>query len=101
MRDIGLAAFPMRGLSFLSHRRLLSEGRGITDARTPFGTGRIPCDNHIRRMPDAAPPEQFDDVFSAIIADLEGSGALSGIRCLDTAIFIMGLVLSFEGSVGV
>ena len=86
MRDIGLEAFsvfPMRGPSFLSHRRLLSEGRGIPNARTPFGMDRIPCDNHIRWMPDGIPPEHFGGVFSVIVADLEGAGALSDIGCPD------------------
>ena len=79
MHDIGLTAFSvflMQSPSFLSHRRPLSEGRGIPSARTPFGMDRIPCDNHIRQMLDGVPPEHFDGVFSAILADPEESGAL-------------------------
>ena len=67
----------------MSHRRPLSAGRGIPDARTPFGMERIPCGNPIRRMPDGVPPEYFDGVFPA------------------AAILIMGLVLPVEGSVEV
>ena len=44
---------------------------------------RIPCDNHIRQMPDGVPPEHFEGVFSAIVADPDGSGALSDMRCVD------------------
>ena len=75
--------FPTWSPSLLLHRRPLSEGRGIPDARTPFGTERIPCDNHIRQMLDGIPPEHFDGVFSAIIADPEVSGTPSGMRCLN------------------
>ena len=53
----------MRSPSFLSHRYLLSEGRGISNARTLFGMNRIPCDNHIRQIPDGIPPEHFDGVW--------------------------------------
>ena len=91
MRDIGLAAFSvflMQSPSFLSHQRLLSEGRGTSNARTLFGMDRIPCDNHIRQMPDGVPPEHFDGVFSAIIADLEGTGVLSDMRCLDGRVLV-------------
>ena len=49
---------------------------------TPFGMGRIPCDNRIRRMPDGVPPEHFDGVFSAIVADPGSRGAV-GMRCPD------------------
>ena len=54
--------------SFL-HRRTLSAERGIPNARTPFGMGRIPCGNRIRLMPEGVPPERFDGVFPAIVAD--------------------------------
>ena len=72
MRDTGSAVFsvfPMRSPSLLPHRRPLSEGRGIPNARTPFGVGRIPCGNRIRRMPHGVPLEHSDGVFSAVIAD--------------------------------
>ena len=91
MRDIGLAAFSvflMQSPSFLSHQRLLSEGRGTSNARTPFGMDHIPCDNHIRQMPDGVPPEHFDGVFSAIVADLDETGALSDMRCLDGRVLV-------------
>lgn len=91
MREIGLAAYSvffMQCPSFLSHQRLLSMGRGISNARTLFGMERIPCDSHIRQMLDGAPPEHFDGVFSAVVADLDKSGALSEMRCLDGRVLI-------------
>ena len=84
MRGTGPPAFPrffMRVL-FL-HRRTLSAERGIPNARTPFGMGRIPCGNRIRLMPEGVPPERFDGVFPAIVADPGRSGAPSGTRCSD------------------
>ena len=80
--------FLMQRPSFLLHRRLLSEGRGIPNARTPSSMDRIPCNNHIRQMLDGILPEHFDGVFSMIVADLEGSSALSGMRCLDRRVLV-------------
>ena len=88
MRDISLAAFPlfpMRSPSLLSHRRLLSEGRGIPDARTLFGMGRIPCGNRIRRMLDGVPPEHFDGVFSVIVTG-PGDPCAVEMRCPEGAL---------------
>ena len=41
------------GVRFLPHLHLPSAGRGVPDARMPFGMGRIRCDNRIRRIPTA------------------------------------------------
>ena len=49
---------------------------------------RIACDSHIRRMLDGAPTDHFDAVFSALVDDLDGAGALSGLRCLDDRVLI-------------
>ena len=86
MRDIGLAAFSvffMQYPSFLAHQRLLTAERGRSNAQTLFGMAGVPCDNHIRRMLDGAPPEHFDAVFSHIINELDATGGLSAMRCLD------------------
>ena len=86
MRDIGLAAFSvffMQCPSFPAHRRLLTAERGRSNAQTLFGMAGVPCDNHIRRMLDGAPPEHFDAVFSRIINDPGATGGLSAMRCLD------------------
>ncbi len=91
MRDIGLAAFSvffMQSPSFLAHQRLLSAQRGASNAGTLFGMERIACDSHIRRMLDGAPTDHFDAVFSALVDDLDGAGALSGLRCLDDRVLI-------------
>ena len=91
MRDIGLAAFSVffvQSPSFLAHQRLLSAQRGASNAGTLFGMERVPCDSHIRRMLDGAPTDHFDVVFSALVDDLDGAGALSGLRCLDDRVLI-------------
>ena len=91
MRDIGLAAFSVffvQSPSFLAHQRLLTAQRGASNAGTLFGMERIPCDSHIRRMLDGAPTDHFDAVFSALVDDLDGAGALSGLRCLDDRVLI-------------
>ena len=70
----------MRSPFFLTHRRPLPEGRGIPDARTLFGIGRMPCNNHVRQMPDGVPSEHSDGVFSAIVAAPRVRGAVGHAR---------------------
>ena len=89
VRDIGLVAFsvfPTRSLSFCRTGVSLSADRGTSNARTLFSMGSILCDNYIRQMSDDVPPEHFDGVFSAIVADPGGRGAIgdvmSGRRCI-------------------
>jgi hypothetical protein len=60
MADIGMAAFSvffMQSPSFLSHQRRLEAGHGRSNCESLFGLSKIPSDNHIRDMLDAATPE--------------------------------------------
>ncbi|MDE2915449.1 MAG: hypothetical protein OXL68_21345 [Paracoccaceae bacterium] len=83
--DIGMAAFAcffMQSPSFLAFQRMLEDLCGDSNARTLFGMERIPCDNHIRQTLDGVPPEHFDDVFIAMVRDLDRKGALRRMRRL-------------------
>lgn len=86
MADAGMAAlsvFHVQSPSFLAHQRALA-GRGRrSNAHTLFGLERIPCDNQIRNLLDGVPTERLDGQFHAIVADLDGGGALAAMRRLD------------------
>ena len=86
MADIGMAAlsvFLMQSPSFPAHQRALAEGRSRSNAHTLFGLARIPCDNHVRQLLDGVPTAYFDDVFHALIEDLDAYGGLASMRRLD------------------
>ena len=81
--DIGMAAFPvffMLSPSFLAHQRKLERTSGRSNCLTPFGMDCIPSDNHIRKILDPAPPENFDNVFINMVRDLEARGALRSLH---------------------
>ena len=91
MADIGLSAFSvffMQSPSFLAHQRTLAENCGRSNAETLFGMTAVPCDNHIRQMLDGAPRDHFDAVFAHIVKDLDESGGLRSLRCLDGRVLI-------------
>ena len=59
MADFGLSAFAMffmQSASFLSFQRKLEKGQGRSNCQTLFGIEKIPSDNYIRDMLDAADP---------------------------------------------
>ena len=91
MADIGLSAFSvffMQSPSFLAHQRMLVENCGRSNAETLFGMTAVPCDNHIRQMLDGVPTDHFDAVFAHIVKDLDESGGLRSLRCLDGRVLI-------------
>ena len=91
MADIGMAAlsvFLMQSPSFLAHQRALAESRARSNAHTLFGLARIPCDNHIRQLPDGVPTAHFDDEFHALAADLDACGGLAPMRRLDGRVLV-------------
>ena len=72
--DIAMSAFAvffMQSPSFLAHQRRLEHGHGRSNCASLFGTAKIPSDNHIRDMLDAAEPERLDPVFADTVAALE------------------------------
>ena len=53
----------MQSASFLAFQRSLEKGRGRSNGQTLFGIGKIPSDNYIRDMLDAADPALLQPCF--------------------------------------
>jgi hypothetical protein len=67
MADFGLSAFFMflrRSGSFHSFQRALEKGQGQSNRQSPFGIEKIPSDNQIRDIMDAADPALLAPCFS-------------------------------------
>jgi len=67
MADFGLSAFSMffmQSGSFLSFQRTLEKGQGRSNCQSLFGIEKIPSDNYIRDMLDAADPALLAPCFS-------------------------------------
>jgi hypothetical protein len=67
MADFGLSAFAMffmQSASFLSFQRVLEKGHGRSNCQTLFGIEKIPSDNYIRDMLDAADPALLAPCFA-------------------------------------
>src|ERR1035437_9522639 len=70
--DFGLSAFAMffmQSASFLSFQRSLEKGRGRSNCQTLFGIEKIPSDNYIRDMLDAADPALLTPCFERLETD--------------------------------
>lgn len=96
MADFALAAFApffMQSPSFLAHQRHLETGRGRSNCETLFGLRKIPGDSQIRAKLDLVEPSLFHPMFADILAELEQSGGLKEMRCLDDA-----LLIAFDGT---
>ena len=66
MADFGLSAFAlffMQSASFLAFQRALEKGHGRSNCQTLFGIEKIPSDNYIRDMLDAANPALLQPCF--------------------------------------
>jgi hypothetical protein len=66
MADFGLSAFAlffMQSASFLAFQRALEKGHGRSNCQTLFGIEKIPSDNYIRDMLDAADPALLRPCF--------------------------------------
>lgn len=92
MADIGMAAFSvffMQSPSFLSHQRRLEAGHGRSNCESLFGLSKIPSDNHIRDMLDAATPDLLNPMFAETIGLLRRSeGGLDDFRRLGDRLLI-------------
>jgi hypothetical protein len=89
MTDFVFAAFApffMQNPSFLALQRYLETGQGRTNCQTLFGVDKIPCDNQIRAMLDPIEPTHFYPMFADIMAELQQSGGLDAMRCLDLGV---------------
>jgi hypothetical protein len=66
MADFGLSAFAlffMQSASFMAFQRALEKGQGRSNCQTLFGIEKIPSDNYIRDMLDAADPALLQPCF--------------------------------------
>src|SRR3984957_13493001 len=66
MAAFGLSAFAlffMQSASFLAFQRALEKGHGHSNCQTLFGIEKIPSDNYIRDMLDAADPALLQPCF--------------------------------------
>lgn len=92
MADIGMAAFSvffMQSPSFLSHQRRFEAGHGRSNCQTLFGLSKIPSDNHIRDMLDAATPDLLHPVFAETVETLRRrEGGLDDFRRLGGRLLI-------------
>jgi hypothetical protein len=92
MGEIGMAAFSvffMQSPSFLAHQRRFEEGHGRSNCETLFGICKIPSDNHIRDMLDAASPALLHPVFEEAVDLLEQApGGLDDFRRLGGHVLI-------------
>jgi len=69
MADFGLSAFSMffmQSASFLAFQRALEKGQGRSNCQTLFGIEKIPSDNYIRDMLDAADPALLQPCFARL-----------------------------------
>lgn len=91
MADFALAAFAaffMQSPSFLAHQRHLETGQGRSNCQTLFGMRKIPGDGQVRAMLDPVEPTHFYPMFADIVAELDQSGGLDAMRCLDGHVLI-------------
>jgi hypothetical protein len=92
MGEIGMAAFSvffMQSPSFLAHQRRFEEGHGRSNCESLFGISKIPSDNHIRDMLDAASPALLHPVFAEAVDLLERTqGGLDDFRRLGGHVLI-------------
>jgi hypothetical protein len=89
--DIGMAAFSvffMQSPSFLAHQRHIENARGRSNCQTLFRMQKIPGDSQIRAKLDAVDPALFHPMFADILAELEQSGGLDAMRCLDQRVLV-------------
>ena len=69
MADFGLSAFAlffMQSASFLAFQRALEKGHGRSNCQSLFGIEKIPSDNYIRDMLDAADPALLQPCFERL-----------------------------------
>jgi hypothetical protein len=91
MADFALGAFApsfMQSASFLAHQRHLETGQGRSNCKALFGMRKIPGDSQIRAKLDAVESAMFHRMFADIMAELEQSGGLDAMRCLDGQVLI-------------
>ena len=76
------AVFFLQSPSWLSCQRAMQGEKGGNNARTLFGIGAVPTDNHVRSLLDPAPPELLHGAYRALLGVLDACGALERFRVL-------------------
>lgn len=83
IEDIALSAFSVfftQSPSFLAFQKSMQKIKGMNNAESLFGIGKIPSDNHIRNMLDVVPPETVFPIFTFIAETLNAFGHLDAFR---------------------
>ena len=91
MEDAALSAFSVfftQTPSFLAYQRAMEGNKGSSNAQSLFGVHQIPSDNQIRSLLDGVSPSCLLAVFEEIIAVLEESGHLEGMRSVGGTMLI-------------
>jgi len=91
MEDIALSAFSVfftQSPSFPAFQRSMEKTEGKNNARTLFGIGKIPGDNHIRDISDEVSPDHIFPVYDKISEKMESCGIS------ERFLFLRGSVLS-------
>jgi hypothetical protein len=92
MGDIGMVAFSvffMQSPSFPAHQRQFEAGHGHSNCTSLFGIAKIPSDNHIRDMLDAAAPVLLHPVFAEAADQIRHiDGGLEVFRRLDGRVLV-------------
>ena len=77
--DAGLSAlsvFFMQCPSFLEFQRRMQQTQGHNNAQTLFGVHAIPCDNQIRHLLDAEPPQTLEPLYEQLLQCLMDEGVI-------------------------
>ena len=81
MSDIGMSAFSIfftQSPSFLAYQQLMTDSKGISNAKTLFGISKIPTDNHVRTILDEVSPKYLNSVFEQVDQELLAKEELKG-----------------------
>ncbi len=86
MEDAGGGAFSVfftQNPSFLQFQRDREPTRGRSNANTLFGLLEIPCDNQIRNLLNAVPPDELFSIFAYVMDGLYELGYLDAYRSIN------------------
>ena len=89
--DAGLSAlsvFFMQCPSFLEFQRRMQQTQGHNNAQTLFGVHAIPCDNQIRHLLDAVPPDTLEPLYEELLQCLMREGVVQGYRTLNNKVLL-------------
>jgi hypothetical protein len=95
MADVGLSAFSvffMQCPSFLEFQLRMQQTHGHNNAQSFFGVHEIPCDNQIRHLLDAVPPQLLEPLYEQLLQCLMDEGVIERYRTLADKV-----LLAFDG----